>query len=701
MPDSPSFASPAGTVPHELASALFDAAVDGLIVIDGRGVIRAFNRGATAIFGYAEHEAVGQNVSMLMLEPDARHHDGHMDHYRDTGQKRIIGIGRDVEGRRKDGSAFPMRLSIGQYQVEGQRYFIGICHDVTEVRDLIASLALSEQRYEDIASRQTALVYRFDPQWRLTYVNDAYCRYVRTARAGLLGASALDGVHESDRDHFQGRLRNLVRDGEVSRYEQRFLLPSGEIRWLEREDQAIMDHEGVVREYQSVCTDITERRLAQERANFLATHDSLTGCANRELFNDRLRQATTAGRHKAARFAAVLLVGLDDFKRVNDEAGYAVGDRVLLEVSRRLARCLRDGDTLARVGGDEFAILVQGDGRGQDLPLLAESLIDAFDAPFLAGTAHVRIQRASIGVSLFPGDGSDGDELSKSAALAMHQAKSLDGGRFQFFTAELQQHARHARLMAGLLRQALAEDRFELHYQLQFQVDTLQIEGMEALIRWQHEGRAVSPGEFLPFAAELGLMPEITRWVLHRACMDNRFLIDQGVLDVPVAVNISAPVFQQPDFVESVRAALMDTGLPGRKLDLEITEEVALSDSVTALANMRALRKMGILLSLDDFGTGFSSLSYLKQFAFDRIKIDRSFICDLPDNLDNVAISRAVLKIAESMGMGVVAEGVETREQLDFLRDNRCLLGQGYWFSKPLPLPALIARVRERRGRAD
>lgn len=561
--------SPSGngkTLESTLATAIFEAAVDSILVIDSHGIVQAVNQSALEQFGFNANELVGNNVSCLMPAPHAQAHDTYIDSYCRTGERRIIGKGRETMGRRKDGSLFPLHLSVGEFEQDGRRLFVGICHD------------------------------------------------------------------------------------------------------------------------------ISARRRLTEHITFLATYDTLTGCVCRAPLIQSLDQALQSGApHK--RQLAVLFIDLDGFKQINDNHSHRVGDRMLKGVAERLRNGLRETDVLGRMGGDEFVAVLTLDGEPGLAEQICTRLLESLEVPFEIDELVLSV-RASIGIALFPEHAQTADELINAADLAMYQAKLAGGNRAWLFDRTQREMAERTYRMLKDLREAISLGRFELHYQLQFDMRTLRPSGLEALLRWpDSERRLIQPGQFIPLALKYGLMPDIGRWVLRRACTDNASLIERGLLDVAVAVNICAPFFGQAGFVGEVLRILDDTGLPANRLELEITEDTAMSTSASVLQNAHDLKKAGIGLAMDDFGIGFSSLARLKQLQFDKLKIDRSFVDGLPDDDNDRAIVSAVLGLARSLHMRTVAEGIENRTQLTCLREGGCDQGQGFWFARPVPLEELADRL--------
>jgi diguanylate cyclase (GGDEF)-like protein len=430
---------------------------------------------------------------------------------------------------------------------------------------------------------------------------------------------------------------------------------------------------------------------AEARISHMARHDPLTDLPNRmrlrEVLSEALRRAGSGGG------VAVLCLDLDRFKHVNDSLGHPVGDGLLALVAERLRACVREGDCVARLGGDEFAVVQAGLDQPGGAHRLARAVIEALSMPYeVAG--HQIVVGASVGIALGPEDGDDPDRLLKSADLALHRAKADGRGGYSFFEPHMDAAMQARRALEVDLRQALGRGEFALHYQPLVNVASRNVTGFEALLRWHHPERGlISPAEFIPLAEEIGLIGPIGEWVLRQACTDAA----AWPAPIGVAVNLSPVQFRSRHLVTAVFSALAGSHLPASRLELEITEAVMLDDTESTLATLHQLRALGVRISMDDFGTGYSSLSYLRRFPFDKIKIDQSFIRDLPDRSDSVAIVRAVSGLGRSLGMTTTAEGVETTEQLAALEREGCDEVQGYLFGRPAPvgeLAALLAPAR-------
>lgn len=427
-----------------------------------------------------------------------------------------------------------------------------------------------------------------------------------------------------------------------------------------------------------------ERKESEQHLTFLSHYDRLTGLANRELFRDRLHQAM-ARAERSGQLVALMFIDLDRFKAVNDTLGHLAGDELLIEVAERLKAAVRRSDTIARLGGDEFTVVVEGLSDTVDAETICAKILRSLARPFLIQNHEIYVT-GSIGVTFFPIDDTDLNRLLRNADAAMYRAKEEGRNKYHLFTADLNTRAINRMALETALRHAIELDELHLCYQPKICVRTGAVLGAEALLRWNHPQRGpVSPVDFIPIAEESGLIVPIGEWVLRRACADIRKWHAAGFEQISVAVNLSARQFRHGELVDVVREVLEESGIAPHQLELEITESLLMDDTQASQVALRALKSLGTQIYLDDFGTGYSSLAYLKKFPLDGLKIDRSFIRDLPGDADGEAITRAILALSHALRLTVVAEGVETSEQLDFLRAADCEVVQGYLFSRPLP----------------
>lgn len=442
----------------------------------------------------------------------------------------------------------------------------------------------------------------------------------------------------------------------------------------------------------TVCEDITGRRMAEEKIRHLAYYDSLTGLPNRAAFLERLQHALSLAQREGRRFG-LLFLDLDNFKDVNDTQGHDFGDRLIREVAGRLSACMRDSDSLARLGGDEFVIVLTAIGDQESAAYAAKRLLAIFDTPFQLECRQIYTS-ASIGIALYPDDGTDADTLFKCADTAMYHAKTAGRANFRFFSSEMNRRLTHRVALETSLRRGMENQEFFLHYQPQWDLKASRMLGVEALLRWQSPDLgSMMPSEFIPFAENSGQIIGLGEWAMRAACMQSREWALSGLGELKMSVNISGMQFRQPDFLETVGRIIRETGIEPEALELEFTESVVMEQADKTIATLRSLKNMGLRLSIDDFGTGYSSLSYLKHFPIDRIKIDRSFVVDLHHNSDDAAIVEAIISMAHSLNLKVVAEGVETSDQLHFLQERNCDEVQGFHLAVPMSPEELVGNM--------
>lgn len=476
--------------------------------------------------------------------------------------------------------------------------------------------------------------------------------------------------------HWEGEIWNRRKDGEIY------------LEWLSI--CAVKNHQGETTNYVAIFSDITVARENEQRLEHLAFYDPLTNLPNRVLFQDRLQQVISrAARNQE--MAAIMFLDLDRFKSINDTLGHKAGDELLIEVGERLSGCVRGSDTVARLGGDEFTVIIPDVTDVHHVSAVAQKIIEVVAMPFTLEGQEVFVT-TSIGISIYPMGGKTVEALTKSADIAMYHAKSQGRNNFQFFRDAA--HADTSALFAleNHLRRALERNELEVHYQPQVDIETGRITGMEALLRWHHPKQGdIPPSKFIPLAEETGLIHSIGEWVLRQACAQNKAWQDAGYPPMRIAVNLSVRQLKQKNLAEKVAEILDDTGLDPNWLELELTESVVMQNAEEAVGLLNQLKSIGVWLSIDDFGTGYSSLSYLKRFPIDTVKIDKSFIHDVDTNEDDAAISQAIIALANSLRLKVIAEGVENNEQLHFLREHQCCDAQGYFFSRPLPPGAITA----------
>jgi diguanylate cyclase (GGDEF)-like protein/PAS domain S-box-containing protein len=550
------------------------------------------------------------------------------------------------------------------------------------------ALRNSEELFRQLAGNIPELLWITDAALkRLIYISPAFERiWGRKAESLYLDpASWLDAVHPGD----QARVRAERRKAPFGDYNEEFRImwADGTTRWVHERAFPVRDASGAVYRIAGITEDITARKKSEEHLMYMAHYDLLSRLPNRTLFQDRLAQGIAQSKREGW-ITAVVFIDLDRFKVINDTLGHGAGDKLIVAVAQRVSDTVRSGDTVGRLGGDEFALILQNLGRGQDAGVVAHKVIQVLAEPFDV-EGHEIFVTASIGITLYPIDSEIPEALLKNADSAMYRAKQLGRNNFQFYTMEMNARSGENLHLENSLRHALNREEFLLHYQPKADVRTGRIIGVEALMRWQHpEFGMVSPGKFIPLLEETGLIVPAGEWVVRAACEQLRVWQREGLQAVPISVNVSGRQFQHKDLVQSITGIITDAGIDPGLIELELTESSLMTNPHEANILLHSLKEFGLQISVDDFGTGYSSLAYLKRFRIDTLKIDRSFVQDVTHDNDDAAIVRAVITLAHSLKLNVVAEGVETEEQLEFLINNGCDQIQGYLLSVPLPASA-------------
>jgi diguanylate cyclase (GGDEF)-like protein/PAS domain S-box-containing protein len=533
-----------------------------------------------------------------------------------------------------------------------------------------------------------------EPDYPIKYVNPAFLRVTGYTEEEVLGRNCrfLQG-DDCDQPELE-QLRDALHERREIRLMLRNYRKDGTRFWNELYIAPVTDADGTVTHFVGEINDVTASRAHEEKLHHQATHDALTGLPNRSLLTDRLMQAISYAQ-RYQRLLVVAFIDLDKFKSINDSLGHDVGDQLLIQVAERLNKCVRDSDTVARLGGDEF-VLVLYDQASEDATYHAmQRVLASISAPMMLAGRELTIT-CSIGFAIYPQDGRDAETLLKKADTAMYRAKEMGRDNFQFYTSELHARINERLALEAGLRLAFDRNEFVLHYQPCIDLSTGKVSSVEVLIRWQHpELGLMLPLRFIPLAEEIGLVHQIGDWVMRSACLQHQAWRKGSVADVPVAVNVSAPQFLQKGFAGSVAAVLRDTGIDPSRLELDITEGLSMQDPETTIRVFHELKALGIKLSIDDFGTGYSNLSYLKRFPIDKIKLDQSFVRDIVRNHEDLAISDAVISMAHSLHLKLIAEGVESEAQLALLVAHGCDEMQGYYFSLPVPAAECTVLLQE------
>jgi diguanylate cyclase (GGDEF)-like protein/PAS domain S-box-containing protein len=662
--------------------AIVDNTADAIITFGPDGSIGTFNPAAERIFGYDPYEIVGKSISVLI--PELVGEDGAIHPHALTGEH------RERSGLRKIGATFPLELSVSEMELGGQQLFVAIAHDITGRKAAEEEVRTQREWLSTLINAMPDLVCFKDGKGRWLVANQFYLDVAGLTGVDYQGKSAIELARlcRGDSDFLMGTLASderAWRERTPISYEKEIRPPGGVPKIFDVAKIPLYHADGSRRGLVLVGRDVTERKQAAARIEHLAHHDSLTGLPNRILFQERLRSALVQARRNDFK-VALMFLDLDKFKDINDTLGHHVGDLLLKAVSKRLQRCVRETDTVARLGGDEFAVILTNLADPGGASTVAESIISAIGDPFGLEEHEVNTS-TSIGITLYPDDASDADALLKNADLAMFRSKAEGRNGYHFYVTEMDAEVQARKVVERDLRLALGTSQLELHYQPLIEVSTGQVVGCEALIRWRHPVKGwVSPADFIPIAERTDLIAPLGRWILHQACLQGRDWSRAGLPPMKIAVNLSPAQFKQHQtLVPMVADILNQTGLPPDQLQLEITEGIAMHNIDATLDVLRQLREMGVLISIDDFGTGYSSLNYLKRFPVDKLKIDRSFVVDIGQHPDNAAVVQAIVNLGHSLGTRVNVEGVETREQLDFLITHKVDEAQGFLFAPALP----------------
>jgi diguanylate cyclase (GGDEF)-like protein/PAS domain S-box-containing protein len=528
----------------------------------------------------------------------------------------------------------------------------------------------------------------------IVHVNRAFERITGFSRDEVIGRNPRF-LYGSDADQRGlSNIRNAIRSQREGEAVLRYYRKDGTLFWNELTVAPVFDDEGIATHFVGIINDITDRKQYEEQLERQYSQDTLTGLASRNLLQDRVEQAMAAARHDHMGIA-LLFIDLDNFKRINDSLGRAAGDSVLREVADRLRRQVRDLDTVARVSSDEFVVLLTDIKDPDDLPGKASAILESLDESFQVSGREINIT-ASIGISVFPGNGEDYNTLLRNADIAMYRAKQFGANNFRFYTDDMNASALERVDMESRLRQAVDGRHMKLCYQPVIDLADGSVVGAEALLRWHDGERWVPPDEFIPLAEDTGLIILLGQWVLGEAARQARLWRDEHI-DLCIAVNLSARQFRDPQLGEHIRSALEQTGVPADRLRLEITESVVMDSAEEAARILGELKALGLGISIDDFGTGYSSLAYLRRFPIDQFKIDRSFIHELHHHSESEAIVMAIIRLARSLGLSTVAEGVESESQRDYLAQSGCDLVQGFYYSKPMPADEFASWLRNYR----
>ena len=679
-----------------LQAEALNAAANSIVIADLNGTIVWTNPAFSVSSGYASEEVVGKNPRLLNSGEHGKEFYAQM-WATITSGKTWRG---EVVNRRKEGGHYTEDMTITPVSSlrSGITHFVAIKQDITERKLAEQALSQAEEKYRTIFEDAVVGIFQVTSEGRPVSINRALAQMHGYDTADDFLAEVtnvalqlfvdprrmIDLKHEVEKN-------GVVRGAEAEVYRRDHTK-----KWVVVTMRAPRDSGGNIGVYEGTIEDITDRKVAEERVHFLAYYDALTGLPNRILLQDRIGMALASAAKREEK-VAVLFLDLDRFKIINDSLGHSAGDILLREVAVRLKEWSRKQDTVARVGGDEFVLLLTGVEQASDAAVAAQRVVDAMTAQFSVRGHSINIT-CSVGISMFPEHGIDGETLIKNADAAMYSAKQNGPNTCQFFTEDLNVEMVERLTLENGLRLALDRQEFFLVYQPQMDIATGGIVGVEALLRWQHpELGFVPPDRFIRIAENSGLIVPIGEWVLRAACSQARKWQVEGLPEVRIAVNVSAVQFRQEGFRDLIRRVLCDTGLAPQHLELELTESLLLTNADVMFSVLKELNEMGLKLAIDDFGTGYSSLSYLRQFPVSKLKIDRSFIRDIATNPGDAAITTAIIGMAKSLSLKVIAEGVENEAQMSFLRTHQCDEIQGYYFSQPLSADKVADKLRGSR----
>jgi diguanylate cyclase (GGDEF)-like protein/PAS domain S-box-containing protein len=672
-----------------------EAALDAIFTIDEKSTILVVNPAVERIFGYGAEELTGKSLLVLMPERFREMHRNAVKKVIATGRRNLPLGPVELPGLHKNGREVPLEITYGEFRKEGHHYFIGIVRDVSERKRVEETL-----RRRDAMLRQAGQMANLGAwEIEITAPGDLKANQLRWSdqvyrifgyQPGEVEVSIpffLKHVHPEDLPKVMEQVEKTATLKRSCSIDHRIIRADGAERILSEQAETTIDGDRITRIVGAV-QDITERIRAEETIKYQTYHDLLTGLPNRAQLMVRL-QVELVQHEKNQKKLAVMHIDLDRFRAINDTLGHSAGDRVIRAVTERLSGLTRKNDTLARIGSDEFIILFADLLRVEEAALFARRIVETMRTPLTLDKREL-YTTVSVGMSIYPEDGKDAEVLLKNADIAVSTVKEWGRNNFQFFNSALNRRTVERLLLESNLRQSLDRGELQVYYQPQISLKTGKMIAVEALSRWMHPDLGLlEPAQFIPVAEEIGFIGAIDEWVLKTAATQNRIWMDAGFPPLCMTVNLSAHRFQQPDLVEAVKRILQESGLEPKHIDIEITESTAMRDIERSVPNLAGLQELGIDLSIDDFGTGYSSLNYLKRFPVHKLKIDKTFIHGLSEDRNDQAIVKAVIAMGHNLGLTVIAEGVETKDQLTFLKDSDCDEVQGFLFSEPVPAEKL------------
>jgi diguanylate cyclase (GGDEF)-like protein/PAS domain S-box-containing protein len=668
---------------------ILETALDAFVAMDSKGTIVDWNAQAAATFGWSREEALGKLFFTIIVHQRNRAiHENGLQYFLASGEGAALNKRIEMTALHRDGHEFPIELALTPIQWGETRLFTAFVRDISARKNMEEALFVEKERAQVTLNSIGDAVACTDISGNITFLNHVAEKMTGWSQEEAAGRPMADVLEILDAT---SRKATSPMELAVDK-NQTVHLPSNSI--LIRQDgleipiedsvAPIHDREGQATGAVIVFRDVSVARAMTLQLAHSAEHDVLTGLPNRALLNDRANQAIIlASRH--VKKVVVLFLDLDGFKHINDSLGHLTGDKLLQSVTKRLCDCVRASDTVSRQGGDEFVVLLSEMQHSEDAAFTARRLLQAVAEAHTINQQDLHVT-TSIGISVYPDDGLDAETLIKNADTAMYQAKENGRQSYQFFKSSMNERAVERQSIEGGLRRALERNEFTLNYQPKVNLMTGRITGAEALLRWTRPSRGpVSPALFIPVAEDCGLIVSIGNWALREACKQARACVDAGLSLPSIAVNISAMEFRHERFLEGVFEILKETGLDPRFLELELTESVLMKRVEATGSILKTLRAAGVRVAVDDFGTGYSSLSYLRKFPIDALKIDQSFVRQITTSPGETSIVTAIISMGRSLGLRVIAEGVETQEELSFLQTQECEEAQGYYFSRPLP----------------
>ncbi|MEH6650265.1 MAG: EAL domain-containing protein [Motiliproteus sp.] len=655
---------------------------DGLFVYSNPYMAQAF--------GYSVEQLTGLSVADLVAPSDL---DRVLENLRRRNTGEVQSLGYEFTGSRADGEIIQVEVFGSATVFNGKPCVVGTLIDITE-RQLLEQRLLLMERAIESSNNGIAISDLQQHDNPYIYVNPAFEQITGYQSEEILGRNGRVLLNGDTDQLAVDKLKQALHGKQSVEVVLRNYKRNGDMFWNDLSMAPVRDGEADATHFISIINDISESKQYEQQLEQLSYYDSLTGLANKTLLRDRLQQSIIQSS-RSGRHSALLLLDLDRFKMLNQSLGYSATDEVLKTTARRIANTVRQGDTVARLGADDFAVVLHDLRDVADVVAITQQLMSAVSKPLDSGPEGMIIT-CSIGIAVYPQDGGDGEALLRNAEAAQFKAME-NRNSFRFYTPEYNDRAQDRLTMEMELGKALERQEFVLHYQPKVDLASGTINGAEALIRWQHPERGlVPPTEFIPLAEDTGLITQIGAWAMQQACETIQQINQRCDLSLQIAVNLSAKQFSDSQLPQIISRTLSASGLEPELLECELTESMLMDDPDGALDIMRRLKKIGVAVALDDFGTGYSSLSYLKRFPIDTLKIDRSFVQDIPGDAQDMAIARAIIALAETLDLYVVAEGVETQEQQDFLQHERCNSMQGYLFSRPLPEDEFEALLLEK-----